>query len=92
MTAFPNMDGLRIQETPDTWWAAAISSMSGSDFDVYLFDESTGPENGFETPLISSRLGGGKTDVVLGDNVSAGHTTSASSVLVAMAIVLPITN
>lgn len=76
VTAYANMDGLFMdQPVGTTWRAAAIGSLNGSDYDVYFFTPSSGPEDGFETPLVSSRYGGGATDVVLTNHAFVGPVT-----------------
>jgi hypothetical protein len=71
-----NMDGLRLAGNPGSEWrVSAISSVNGSDYDIYLFDPTSAPDNGFETPLISSRFGSGTTDLVLANGAVLGNQT-----------------
>ncbi|MCA9754465.1 MAG: T9SS type A sorting domain-containing protein [Candidatus Eisenbacteria bacterium] len=69
---YSNMDGMRIEFTTEVWVASAISSLNGSDYDAYLFDPSTGVEDGFETPIGQSRSGGGTTDFVIVNQLIRG--------------------
>ncbi len=73
---FANMDGLRLAGNPgNEWRVSAISSVNGSDYDIYLFDPTSAPDSGFETPLISSRFGSGTTDLVLSNGFALGNQT-----------------
>ncbi|HPF36792.1 MAG TPA: M12 family metallo-peptidase [Candidatus Krumholzibacteria bacterium] len=76
VTAYANMDGLFMDEPAgSTWRAAAVGALNGSDYDVYLFTPTSGPEDGFASPLVSSRYGSGATDVVLTNHAWVGPVT-----------------
>jgi len=71
---YNNLDGLRTQtfeaypNNYDGYWGAvALMSHGLADIDLGLYSPTTGPDNGFDTPVKSSFLGGSSTEYVLID-------------------------
>jgi Metallo-peptidase family M12B Reprolysin-like/FlgD Ig-like domain len=62
---YGNWDGVRVTDDGNIWQAVAVSSLNYSDYDLALFAPSSGPEDGFVSPLASSNRGGPETDFVI---------------------------
>jgi hypothetical protein len=67
-TFYSNCDGLRMPDSPGTWWrAVAVMPGADSDVDLRLHQPSTGAKDGFATNLAGSYWGGDWVDYVLVD-------------------------
>ncbi|MFN8586872.1 MAG: CARDB domain-containing protein [Candidatus Eisenbacteria bacterium] len=69
---YPNMDGVRLPADAQPWDAVAMRPPSGSDYDLYFYDATTGTGNGFRTPTMQSLFGAGATDFVLNNGNFVG--------------------
>lgn len=64
--AYNNVDGLRVAFPPSSYFVVtALVPGAGSDVDLDWFPLSTGPSNGFTTPVISSERGSNLTDLLV---------------------------
>ncbi len=72
-----NIDGLRIPPASGWWRGMAVSNPDPShDYDIYLYNPSTGVENGFDyLYLAGSASGGPYTDAVISNRNTMGNPT-----------------
>ena len=75
-TVFRNQDAVRTPPAAQPWRTIALRPPVGEDYDLALYDASTGIANGFRTPLKQSTLGTGATDFII-NNVSVGGAYDA---------------
>ncbi|MEQ1833740.1 MAG: CARDB domain-containing protein [Candidatus Eisenbacteria bacterium] len=74
--AFLNQDAVRTPPAAQPWRTIALRPPVGEDYDLALYDASTGITNGFRTPLKQSTFGTGATDFII-NNVSVGGAYDA---------------
>jgi hypothetical protein len=71
-TVYANVDGMRLPPNDQPWEGVALTPPAGEDYDLALFDATTGIGNGFRTALATSAQGTGRTDFILNNGNFVG--------------------